>query len=326
MTSFSDQYVEDKFKHKSNAYQFLFENLRTSCRKSLGYQNDKEFYLLHDDNTYKRHYEAMIESYGDKLHKSRIKPITDQMFNWIYDNTSQQWHNKIRSECTQENELERWLDESEQKCISDLNPLKIGRVISEYNSDSEWGINDVLNQPCILLENEDSDGLLITDIKIEEFYNSYEEKVSFTKLNWEHFGNNQVFEESAELEKGEKIQRVDEVSSEILKINSISELWIAKEDLAKDKNKSKRFTFGRTWFRAMSNYYKNNFEPILKEWEEFEPIEERVSMDDLVTKFIQNQFELGDAFVSSPNFKHFLDWMVTILHSHNHRKNVEYIK
>ena len=57
----------------------------------------------------------------------------------------------------------------------------------------------------------------------------------------------------------------------------------------------------------MSNYYKNNFEPLLKEWEEFEPIEERVSMDELVTRFIQNQFILGDAFVSSPNFMHFLD-------------------
>jgi hypothetical protein len=69
----------------------------------------------------------------------------------------------------------------------------------------------------------------------------------------------------------------------------------------------------------MSNYYKNKFDPILKEWEK---CFERESMDSIVSRFISNEFNYDQDVLHNSNF---LDCMITILHSQNYRKDDDYI-
>lgn len=91
----------------------------------------------------------------------------------------------------------------------------------------------------------------------------------------------------------------------------------------KRKTKTNSFSLGRTWFRGMSNYYKNKFEPLLKQWEKDISNPERLTMDQLITDFIRKEFWDCQYSVTSEEF---LDMMVTILHSQNYKKNDDYIK
>ena len=209
-----------------------------------------------------------------------------------------------------------------------FNFMSIFKSKTKRNSGSicESDNSNGLNQPWILLENEDSDGLIISDAKMENLGNIYNKNVFQINSNWLKSEDNEIDKGFISIDKEESVQNVNEATSEIKKINKTTDLLHAKDLFTKERNKTNRFTSGRTWFRAMSNYYKSKFEPLFKEWELFEPIENRISMDDLVTNFIYKEFDLGDAFVSSPNFVHFIDCMITILHSHNHRRNVDYIK
>ena len=91
----------------------------------------------------------------------------------------------------------------------------------------------------------------------------------------------------------------------------------------KRKTKTNSFALGRTWFRGMSNYYKNKFEPLLKQWEKDISNPGRLTMDQLITDFIRKEFNDCQYSVASEEF---LDMMVSVLHSQNYKKNDDYIK
>ncbi|CAI2370333.1 unnamed protein product [Moneuplotes crassus] len=91
----------------------------------------------------------------------------------------------------------------------------------------------------------------------------------------------------------------------------------------KRKTKTNSFALGRTCFRGMSNYFKNKFEPFLKQWEKDFSNTERKSMDKLIKDFIQIEFTDCQHCVDSDEF---LNSMVTILHSQNYKKPDDYIK
>lgn len=93
--------------------------------------------------------------------------------------------------------------------------------------------------------------------------------------------------------------------------------------LRKKKTKTNAFALGRTCFRGMSNYFKDKFEPLLKEWEKDISNPDRCSMDELITDFIRTEFADCQYLTDSDEF---LDSMVTILHSQNYKKNDSYIK
>ena len=84
------------------------------------------------------------------------------------------------------------------------------------------------------------------------------------------------------------------------------------------------FSLGRTCFRGMSNYYKDKFEPILKEWTKKE-LSIRPPMDDIITNFIKIEFKFNEVFYQSSRFQSFLDCMATVLHSQNYKKKDDYI-
>ena len=73
----------------------------------------------------------------------------------------------------------------------------------------------------------------------------------------------------------------------------------------------------------MSNYYKNKFEPLLKQWEKDISNPGRLTMDQLITDFIRKEFNDCQYSVASEEF---LDMMVSVLHSQNYKKNDDYIK
>lgn len=129
-----------------------------------------------------------------------------------------------------------------------------------------------------------------------------------------NFSNNEINNETKTLPLKNLMENVSETS----KSNSMTpgRKW---------KSKVNSFSLGRTCFRGMSNYYKDKFEPLLKEWEKNSDLK-RPTMDELVTKFIKVEFDFGDDFFRSTTYPEFLDCMITVLHSQNHRKNDDYIK
>lgn len=171
---------------------------------------------------------------------------------------------------------------------------------------------------CILDFSENIEGSALFscngDEEIEDiytFHNSDPEKITTQKR--EKFDENCVSKIRLENNKSEP-----EVTS--------NKIWKDTADSKSKKNKSNSFYLGRTWFRGMSNYYKDKFEPMLKAWERDTANPERPWMDDQVSLFIKSEFTFDNTFYNSENFPEFLECMVTILHSQNHRRNVDYIK
>jgi ABC-type proline/glycine betaine transport system ATPase subunit len=127
----------------------------------------------------------------------------------------------------------------------------------------------------------------------------------------EHQLNNQEFEESDVnlLHESNDFENIDENDNQIRKEpnNDFNQNYVGKSNqqcLAssssskkkKMKNKSNSFSLGRTCFRGMSNYYKDKFEPILKQWEKDLEQRSSIQMDDLVTQFIKSEFEFAEEF------------------------------
>ena len=97
-----------------------------------------------------------------------------------------------------------------------------------------------------------------------------------------------------------------------------------KEKGKKKKKKTNSFALGRTCFRGMSNYFKNKFDLILKQWEkDLNSNVERPTMEKLVSDYIRKEFNSNEY---SSNLSGFVDCMITILHSQNHKKNDSYIQ
>lgn len=86
------------------------------------------------------------------------------------------------------------------------------------------------------------------------------------------------------------------------------------------------FSLRRTCFRGMSAYYKDKFDPIYKTWMKYKQAYNRATMDELVEGFIKDEFLGSSRFSTLVSTPEFLDSMVTVLHSHRHKKSEAYIK
>ena len=76
----------------------------------------------------------------------------------------------------------------------------------------------------------------------------------------------------------------------------------------------------------MSAYFKDRFDPFYKTWMRHKHSNNREAMDELVSRFIQNENISSYTSNNITNTSKFLDSMVTVLHSHRHKKNERYIK
>lgn len=84
------------------------------------------------------------------------------------------------------------------------------------------------------------------------------------------------------------------------------------------------FSLRRACFRGMSAYYKDRFNAFVKNSGFTKSL--KLEMDKIVSKFIEEEFyqiDTGNCDISRPEF---LDWMITVLHSHRHKKNESYIR
>lgn len=99
-----------------------------------------------------------------------------------------------------------------------------------------------------------------------------------------------------------------------------------------DKNESESstdwnyFSLRRTCFRGMSAYYKELFEPMHKEWNRSRFRNSKLSMSQLVAKFISTIISKSNHNFELCKSDKFVDSMITVLHSHRHKKNDDFIK
>ena len=99
---------------------------------------------------------------------------------------------------------------------------------------------------------------------MENLGNIYNENVFQINSNWLKSEDNQIEKGLISIDKEGSVQNVNEATSEIKKINKTTDLLHAKDLSTKERNKTNRFTSGRTWFRAMSNYCNPNLIHCLK--------------------------------------------------------------
>lgn len=103
-----------------------------------------------------------------------------------------------------------------------------------------------------------------------------------------------------------------------------------------DKNTSKKkraqqeewnyFSLRRTCFRGMSAYYKGKFDPYVKNTGKFRSTDKSIGMDQLVSNFITEEFGKSTDYCDTIGSNSFLDSVVTVLHSHRHKKNEDFIR
>lgn len=86
------------------------------------------------------------------------------------------------------------------------------------------------------------------------------------------------------------------------------------------------FSLRRTCFRGMSAFYKEKFSDFCKSKGSKSLSLKRASMEELVHSFIWNEFSDSNANMGIIDTPEFLDSMITVLHSHRHKKNEDYIK
>lgn len=84
------------------------------------------------------------------------------------------------------------------------------------------------------------------------------------------------------------------------------------------------FSLRRAWFRGMSAYYKERFNSFVKSSGYSKLL--KSEMDNIVSKYIEEEFALVTSGNCNVNSSEFLDAMVTVLHSHRHKKNERYIR
>lgn len=86
------------------------------------------------------------------------------------------------------------------------------------------------------------------------------------------------------------------------------------------------FSLRRACFRGMSAYYKDKFNAFRKEKLRTKTAGNAEDMDLLVSQFITEEFLNCASDATALNSSEFLDCIVTVLHSHRHKKNEAYIK
>ena len=98
-------------------------------------------------------------------------------------------------------------------------------------------------------------------------------------------------------------------------------LKISKSGSSSDWN---YFSLRRAWFRGMSAYYKDRFNAFVKNNGYSKQLKNE--MDKIVSLFIKEEFINSKLGTWKLNTSEFLDCMITVLHSHRHKKNESYIK
>lgn len=86
------------------------------------------------------------------------------------------------------------------------------------------------------------------------------------------------------------------------------------------------FSLRRACFRGMSAYYKDKFNAFRKERSKLKTAGNLEDMDQLVSQFIADEFVNCASVATALNSQKFLDCIVTVLHSHRHKKNEPYIR
>lgn len=86
------------------------------------------------------------------------------------------------------------------------------------------------------------------------------------------------------------------------------------------------FSLRRTCFRGMSAFYKEKFSNFCKSKGTKSLLVKQASMEELVDSFIKSEFLNSNAQMNIIDTPEFLDSMITVLHSHRHKKNEDYIK
>lgn len=318
--------------NKSDAYRFLFSNAYYPRSKTLTNSNSREFEELHWDNIAEKSNDNMNEnSEWGRSAKSKRKLSFEQIFCSVSEQSCKFAISNGKSEWTQEHDQEKLcIGNCAQKSTRDVNLFNEIRMIS----DIDWGLINSLgekneDQPWILLDNDDIDGLLIPSNDALAFSESYKNECFSDRF----FAGEEEWFDHPNLQNIQTVKKQEIsynfASNEINNTNDTtkSKIWDGGADeIKRDKSKYNNFSLGRTWFRTMSNYYKSLFEPHLKNWENEERIDQKTSMDELVINFIYKEFDISEDFSKSDSFQSFLDWMITILHSHNHRKSDDYIK
>lgn len=310
---------------KSDAYKFLFENCRFTKKPSRS-ANFKELAKLQK----RKANTSTVASIKD------MKSIKSEYFIGTNLNIKEpQFIHDSHSESEQES-VEIFLDNTQGPNYLEGTPFDPINLDNDWHVEKECSNNEDWDQPWVVLENTDN---YEKEILNEEnnyninFSNSADESLFMECYNdeadelctvqnstskWIHSG---VSDASHTINLS-KIPLKDTIEE----INWFQKDGVTKQQVKNKKNKSNNFFLGRTWFRGMSNYYKEKFDHRLKSWEKNTNNPARESMDDLVKDFIKSEFSITSEFSSSHQFQGFLDWMMTVLHSQNHRKNDEYIK
>ena len=178
MNSSTKSWTDETMKDKSDAYRFLFENACFSRSKTFSYTSSKEFNEFQEINIDEKDKKNDWSSTESKTHsKFWRKSSYDYIFCSISEQSCKMMNSNPKSEWTQEHEIERWwIKNSILKPISDVNHTNQIRMISDFNYGLINSIDyHIYDKPCIILDNDDIDGLLIPNVEAVAFSESYED-------------------------------------------------------------------------------------------------------------------------------------------------------
>ena len=316
MSNFPQESSNDCFSHMSDAYKFLFNKSRPTAARSENLTEYNKLLMSKERDTF-----VDASLYNWKIPKvthfdRRVSTDTDGYS--AYNFSFQEEANLEKSEFCQDKE-EMVLGKTEY--LKDVFDDELLEKQPEDHKDEMniWPDYQKNSDPWIVLEHKDED-FFQKECSLENFFNN----VSDESLEFETFAVPECCHSS-----GEKIdewawQFSDKTEDkESVKAKEAPAKVVEKERRKKRKTKTNAFALGRTWFRGMSNYFKDKFEPTLKQWEKDSANPDRLPMDQVILNFITSEFETMDALV---NTSEFLDSMVTILHSQNYKKDESFIR
>ena len=320
MLSFSQENSNGSSSAMSDAYKFLFKGNEPRKSAASDLKNFKEYSKLIKNNMYQDTFvdNSLLTAIKDQAPQLGRKVSTAYEGNSAYNFSFQDGLDSEGSEFYQ-NQSEMVLD----------NPHKLSDVFEEEimkQPEEDW--KEEMNtwpayqkdcNPCIVLEEKDTERFFQKECYYDNiFHNLPDESLEFENLR-------QSFESFAMPEIKGSPERGDESAwhlsvktddKESVQAKESHALKDKKEKPKKRKTKTNSFALGRTWFRGMSNYFKDKFEPILKQWEKDTSNPDREPMDLVIKKFIGSEFRTFGIQVDTDEF---LDSMVTILHSQNYK-------
>ena len=332
MQDLTNEKEAEGFKNKSSAYRFLFDCIGFSPRKASRSEVFNKSSKLSKCDIRKQNTSIVGRDLEEeKATPWKSHPKSSEYFgSFATMNSSKDFQFKEKSEFKKEKA--DVVSNNRKLSFSDANyfeepreddmdmEFENGSLVTLNNPDMPWVILDNSPDDCMMIESEcavqdsialepqwdeqdyeESDVILLHES--EEFENLHESEPQNWKDTDMQFAQNYVG-----------------TSNELIHESTPS------PKKKKGKTKSNSFSLGRTWFRGMSNYYKDKFEPILKQWEKDIDQKSSVPIDELVIQFIKAEFDFEEEFYSSSQCAEFLDCMITILHSQNHKKSDGYIK